>query len=160
LDSPSGVTQNICRVKCCIINIVVHQEIGDTLAWPDRFDNTESGWCHMISLYMELTLVKIMVIDLPTYIGGYHLDITRPFLAILTKTWSNFINAVQNLGVIYNYLYFACVSVQFITILAKTAMKTNTHIQPAPVTQTRYKKRVVSSQFSHGIFCDPLRIKW
>jgi hypothetical protein len=74
----------------------------------DRFDNTKSGWCHMICLYIELTLVKIMAIDLPTYISGYHLDITRPSLAILTKTWSN---AVQNLGVIYNYLYFACILV-------------------------------------------------
>jgi hypothetical protein len=56
-----------------------------------------------LQLYIELTLVKIMAIDLPTYISGYHSDITRPSLAILTKTWSNFINAVQNLRVIYNY---------------------------------------------------------
>jgi hypothetical protein len=40
----------------------------------------------MISLYIELTLVKIMAIDLPIYIGGCHLDITRPSLEILTKT--------------------------------------------------------------------------
>ena len=108
-----------------------------------------------------------MAKDLLTYISSYHLDITGPSLAILMKTWWNFINAVQNLGVIYNYLCFTYISLrlngitlQFITILAKTAMKTNTHIQPAPVTQTKYKKWVVSFQFSHGILCDPLRIKW
>ena len=63
----------------------------------------------MISLYIELVLAEIMATDLPTYIGGYHFDITWSFLAILTTTWSNFINAMQNLGVSYNYLYSAYV---------------------------------------------------
>jgi len=30
----------------------------------------------MVSLYIELMLAEIMATDLPTYIGGYHLDIT------------------------------------------------------------------------------------
>jgi hypothetical protein len=30
----------------------------------------------MVSLYIELALAEIMATDLPTYIGGYHLDIT------------------------------------------------------------------------------------
>jgi hypothetical protein len=30
----------------------------------------------MISLYIELVLAEIMATDLPTYIGGYHFDIT------------------------------------------------------------------------------------
>ena len=85
----------------------LHQEIGVTLAWPDRFDNTKSGWCHIVYLYIDLAKVEIMAMDLPTYISGYHWDITRPSLVILMKTWSNFINAVQNLGIIYNYLYLA-----------------------------------------------------
>ena len=31
-----------------------HQEIGMTLAWPARFDNTESDWSHLVYLYIEL----------------------------------------------------------------------------------------------------------
>ena len=85
----------------------LHQVNGPLFVWPDRFDNTKSGWCHMVSLYIELALAEIMATDLPTYIGGYHFDITWPFLAILTTTWSNLINAMQNLGVSYNYLYSA-----------------------------------------------------
>ena len=87
----------------------IHQEIGATLAWPDRFDNTRSGWCHIVYLYIDLAKVEIMAMDLQTYISGYHWDITSPSLVILMKTWSNIINAVQNLGIIYNYLYLACI---------------------------------------------------
>ena len=87
----------------------IHQEIVETLVWPDRFDNTKSRWCSMISSYIKLTYVEITAKELLTYIGGYHLDITRPSLAILTKTLSNFINAVPKLGVSYNHLYSACI---------------------------------------------------
>jgi hypothetical protein len=40
----------------------------------------------MASLNIELASVKIMAKELLTYINGYHLDITGPSLAILTKT--------------------------------------------------------------------------
>ena len=103
-----GKFQKLCKI---LLNQVFkyHQEISATLAWPDRFDNTKSGWCHIVNLYVDLAKVEIMAMDLPTYISGYHWDITRPSLVILMKTWSNFINAVQNLGIIYNYLYLACI---------------------------------------------------
>ena len=44
---------------------------------------------------------------------------------------------VQCLGASYNYLYLACLdggTWQVITILAMIAMKTDAHVQPAPVT--------------------------
>jgi hypothetical protein len=40
----------------------------------------------MVPPNIELAKLKIMAIDLPTYINGYHLDITRPLVAILMKT--------------------------------------------------------------------------
>ena len=30
------------------------QEIGALLVWPDRFDSPKSGWCHIVSLNIEL----------------------------------------------------------------------------------------------------------
>ena len=50
-----------------------------------------------------------MAKDLLTHISSYHLDIAGPYLAILTQTWSRFINAVPNLGVSYNYVSSACI---------------------------------------------------
>jgi hypothetical protein len=39
----------------------------------------------MIFLNIELAKAEIMVKDLPTYINGYHLDITGQSLAMLMK---------------------------------------------------------------------------
>ena len=118
---------------------------------------------HGIFIYRELASVEIMAKDLLTYISGYHLDITGQFqwkvdqiLSMPCKTW-------EYLIIIYIWLAFGCLNGdtwQVIAILAKTVMKTDTHILLALITQTKYKKLVVSSQFSHSILWDFLRIKW
>ena len=89
-----------------------------------------------------------MAKDLLTYISGYHLDIARPSLAIPTKILEMLCKTWKHLIIIYIQLAFGCLdggTWQVITNMAKTAMKTDTHIQPAPVTRTKYKKLAVSS---------------
>ena len=56
-----------------------HQEIVKTLVWPDRFDNSKSDWCHMISPDIELAEDEIMTKYLPTQTNGYHSDIIGQF---------------------------------------------------------------------------------
>jgi len=35
-------------------NSSTNQEIGASLVWPDSFDSTKSGWCHILSLNIGL----------------------------------------------------------------------------------------------------------
>ena len=76
----------------------------------------------------------------------------RPSLEILTKTWSNFINALQTLGVSHKYLYLACLNGDTWQVIVILAMKTYTHIQPAPVTRTSTKNSLCPLKLSHSIF--------
>jgi hypothetical protein len=87
--------------------------------------------------------------------------IIRHHMAMFGNPDSNLIKLYQyhaKLGgyliIIYIQLMFRCLNDdtwQVITISANTAVKTDIHIQLAPVARTKCKKLVVSSQFSHDI---------
>ena len=56
----------------------------------------------------------------------------------------------------YIWLAFGCINgdtLQFIAILEKTVIKTNTHIQLAPVTQQNTKNGVCPHN-SHIVYCE------
>ena len=108
----------------------------------------------MVSLYIGLALAEIMATDLPNYIGGYHLDIACPFLVILMNILSVPCKTWEYLIIIYIQLIFGCLNNntwEVITTSGNTAVKTDIHIQLEPITQTKCKKLVVSSQFLYGI---------